>query len=51
MADLKQIQVGNATYNIEPYTNYLPLAGGHMSGDIKMTENSTSIIFRSASAD
>ena len=51
MADLKQIKVGSTTYNIEPYTNYLPLAGGHMSGDIKMTENSTSIIFRSASAD
>lgn len=51
MADIKQIKVGDTAYNIEPYTNYLPLAGGRMSGDIKMTENSTSIIFRSASAD
>lgn len=51
MADIKQIKVGDTTYNIEPYTDYLPLAGGRMSGDLKMTENSTSIIFRSASAD
>ena len=49
--EIKQIKVGDTTYNIEPYTSYLPLAGGRMSGDIKMTENSTSIIFRSASAD
>lgn len=28
MADLKQIKVGNTTYNIEPYTSYLPLTGG-----------------------
>ena len=26
MADLKQIKVGNTTYNIEPYTAYLPLS-------------------------
>lgn len=50
MADLKQIKVGDTTYNIEPYTSYLPLAGGRMSGDLKMTENSTSILLRSESA-
>lgn len=49
MADLKQIKVDSTTYNIEPYTNYLPLAGGTMTGDLKMTENSTSILFRSGS--
>ena len=49
MADLKQIKVGDTTYNIEPYTAYLPLAGGTMTGDLKMTENSTSILLRSAS--
>lgn len=27
---IKQIKVGNITYNIEPYTNYLPLSGGVM---------------------
>ena len=27
MADLKQIKVGNTTYNIEPYTSYLKLDG------------------------
>ena len=31
---LKQIKVGNTTYNIEPYTNYLPLTGGAMTGPI-----------------
>lgn len=31
---LKQIKVGNTTYNIEPYTNYLPLSGGAMTGPI-----------------
>ena len=51
MADLKQIQVGSDTYNIEPYTSYLPLAGGKMTGNIRMSENSTSIIFRDTSAD
>lgn len=50
MADLRQIKVGDTTYNIEPYTNYLPLAGGRMSGDLKMTENSTSILLRSENA-
>ena len=49
MADLKQIKVGDTTYNIEPYTNYLPLTGGTMTGDLKMTENSTSILLRSGS--
>lgn len=49
MANLKQIKVGDTTYNIEPYTNYLPLAGGKMTGDIQMTENSSGIITRSAS--
>ena len=29
---IKQIKVGNITYNIEPYTNYLPLSGGAMDG-------------------
>ena len=28
MADIKQITVGDTTYNIEPYTAYLPLTGG-----------------------
>lgn len=51
MADIKQIKVGDTAYNIEPYTDYLPLAGGRMSGDLKMTENSTSILLSSASAD
>lgn len=35
MADIKQIKVGSTTYNIEPYTSYLPLAGGTMTGNIK----------------
>lgn len=26
MADIKQIKIGNTTYNIEPYTSYLPLS-------------------------
>lgn len=51
MADLKQIKVGDTTYNIEPYTSYLPLAGGKMTGNLQMTENSTSIIFRSAAPE
>lgn len=49
MADIKQIKVGSTTYNIEPYTDYLPLAGGKMTGDLKMTEDSTSILLRSGS--
>jgi hypothetical protein len=32
MADIKQIVVGTTPYNIEPYTAYLPLAGGNMTG-------------------
>ena len=32
MADIKQIVVGTTSYNIEPYTSYLPLAGGNMTG-------------------
>ena len=31
---LKQIKVGNTTYNIEPVTSYLPLSGGTMTGPI-----------------
>ncbi len=31
---LKQIKVGNITYNIEPVTAYLPLTGGTMTGPI-----------------
>ena len=51
MANIKQVTVAGTTYNIEPYTNYLPLAGGTMTGNLKMTENSTSIITRSASPE
>lgn len=37
MADiLKQIKVGNTTYNIEPYTSYLPTAGGSVTGELKL---------------
>lgn len=32
--EIKQIKVGNTTYNIEPYTSYLPLTGGAMTGPI-----------------
>lgn len=32
MADIKQIKIGNTLHNIEPYTDYLPLAGGTMTG-------------------
>ena len=49
MADIKQITVGNTTYNIEPYTAYLPLTGGVMSGTITFPENSTSLKFRTPS--
>lgn len=50
MADLKQIKVGSTTYNIEPYTSYLKLDGStKMTGNLQMTENSTSILLRSAS--
>lgn len=34
MADIKQITVAGTTYNIEPYTNYLPLTGGDLSGSL-----------------
>lgn len=37
MANLKQIKIGNTTYNIEPYTSYLPLTGGNISGHIYLT--------------
>ena len=46
MADLKQIQVGGTTYNIEPYTSYLPTAGGVMRGTITLPINTTSLKFR-----
>ena len=39
MADLKQIKVGNTTYNIEPYTNYLPLGGGTVTGELIISAN------------
>ena len=34
MANIKQIKVGNTTYNIEPYTAYLPLTGGSLTGKL-----------------
>ena len=49
MADLKQIKVGNTTYNIEPYTSYLPLTGGVISGTITLPINTTSLKFRDTS--
>ena len=49
MANIKRIKVGDTTYNIEPYTAYLPLAGEKMTGNLQMTENSTSILLRSGS--
>lgn len=33
---LKQIQVGDTTYNIEPVTAYLPLTGGTITGSIQI---------------
>lgn len=42
MADLKQIKVGDTTYNIEPYTNYLPLTGGTLEN----TSTSTPLILK-----
>lgn len=36
MADLKQIKVGDTTYNIEPYTSYLRTAGGSVTGELKL---------------
>lgn len=32
---LKQIKVGNTTYDIEPVTAYLPLSGGDLSGIVR----------------
>ena len=49
MADIKQIQVGNTTYNIEPATAYLPLSGGVMRGTITLPINTTSLKFRDTS--
>ena len=40
MADLKQIKVGDTTYNIEPYTAYLPLTGGSLTGELKLYASS-----------
>lgn len=59
MADLKQIKVGDKTYNIEPYTKYLPLAGGNLSGHIYLTGakessstgNTSQIIFGTSSSN
>lgn len=39
MADIKQIKVGNTTYNIEPVTAYLPLGGGTMNGPLNFKNN------------
>ena len=39
MADIKQIKVGNTTYNIEPVTAYLPLTGGTVTGELIMSAN------------
>lgn len=39
MADIKQIKIGDTTYNIEPYTNYLPKTGGTIDGDLTTTGN------------
>lgn len=44
MADLKQIKVGNTTYNIEPYTNYLPLIGGTLSGALNFNNNTWNLV-------
>lgn len=32
MAEIKQIKIGSTTYDIEPYTSYLPLSGGKLTG-------------------
>ena len=40
-------QVAQGSHNHD--STYLKLAGGTMTGDLKMTENSTSILMRSAS--
>lgn len=46
MADIKQITIGSTPYNIEPVTNYLPLAGGTLSGILKLKENAQALEFR-----
>lgn len=46
MADIKQINLDGEVYNIEPYTSYLPLAGGTMSGMITLPVNTKGIKFR-----
>ena len=38
MADIKQIDIGGTKYNIEPYTSYLPLSGGTVTGRIYSNE-------------
>ena len=32
MAEIKQIKIGSTTYDIEPYTSYLPSSGGKLTG-------------------
>lgn len=44
MADLKQIKVGNTTYNIEPYTSYLPLTGGTLTGALNFNNNTWNLV-------
>jgi hypothetical protein len=39
MADIKQIKIGNTTYNIEPYTDYLPKTGGTLTGSLEVQGN------------
>lgn len=39
MANLKQIKIGSTVYNIEPYTAYLPLTGGILSGNLHVGGN------------
>lgn len=46
MADIKQINLDGTVYNIEPYTSYLPLTGGVMSGTITLPVNTKGIKFR-----
>lgn len=46
MADIKQITIGSTTYNIEPFTSYLPLGGGEMTGILGLAENKQAIEFR-----
>ena len=46
MANINQITIGSTTYNIEPATSYLPLAGGTMTGMITIPVNTKGIRFR-----